>query len=128
MYGLQWVGAVMLFLLRSECLTLQWWFPSQAVVYGLIYGRYHLQPNFRLIELAAELEAHLHLSTSGLTSACRVLEAYPFGKMSSQEHRHYSSRNRCLKFLKNETRESQSWRRILSEEHLPLKSWKNVSF
>lgn len=38
MYGLQWVGAVMLFLLRSECLTLQWWFPSQAVVYGLIYG------------------------------------------------------------------------------------------
>lgn len=38
MYGSQWVGAVMSSLLQSECLMLQWLFPSQAVAYGLIYG------------------------------------------------------------------------------------------
>jgi hypothetical protein len=38
MYGLLLVGAVMSSLLQSECLMLQWLFPSQAVAYGLIYG------------------------------------------------------------------------------------------
>jgi hypothetical protein len=56
--------------------------------YGFIRRRQHRAPqDSRPTKSVAEPEAHLlHSSTSGSTSACRVLGAYPSAKTSSPEH------------------------------------------
>ena len=157
MYGLQWAGAVMWFLLQSECLMLRWLFPSQAAAYGLIYGYdmvaswtmlcefvlpnclshwlccflhcrwYHVQQDFRPTKSAAEPEAHPHSSTNGSTSAYKALGAYPSGEMSSQERHHCTWRTLCRRSLKIRTRGSQSWTRTSSGECLRLRSSRNAS-
>ncbi|NP_001170380.1 uncharacterized protein LOC100384363 [Zea mays] len=74
-------------LLQSECLMSRWSFPSLAAAYGLICGQHRAPQDSRPTKSVAEPEAHLlHSSTSGSTSACRVLGAYPSAKTSSPEH------------------------------------------
>lgn len=83
---------------------------------------YHACLDFRPTKSEAEPEAHLHSSTNGLTSACRVLGAYPSAKTSCQVRHLCTWRTLCRRFLKTRTRGSRSWTRTSSGECLRLRS------